>query len=81
MPMLKPFSRPLAESTDQRKQGNRAVVKALTILEHLLAYKSGRSLTQLAEDLQLPVSSVHDIVRTLVKMGYLQSASGHAGTS
>ena len=51
---------------------NRAVVKTLTVLEHLLAFKSGRTLTQLAEDLKLPVSSVNDIVKTLVKIGYLE---------
>ena len=51
---------------------NRAVVKALGILEHLMVYKDGRTLTQLAEDLRLPVSSVSDIVKTLVKLGYIQ---------
>jgi DNA-binding IclR family transcriptional regulator len=57
------------------RMGNRAVIKALTILEHLLVYKQGRSLSQLAEDLKLPVSSVNDVVRTLVKIGYLQHDS------
>jgi IclR family transcriptional regulator, KDG regulon repressor len=51
---------------------NRAVLKTLTVLEHLLAHKSGRTLTQLAEDLTLPVSSVNDVAKTLVKLGYLR---------
>jgi DNA-binding IclR family transcriptional regulator len=63
------------EASAGRRLVNRAVVKALTVLEHLLAYKSGRTLTQLAEDLNLPVSSVKDIVQTLVKMGYLEHDS------
>jgi IclR family KDG regulon transcriptional repressor len=52
-------------------QVNRAVVKALKVLERLLSHKGGRTLTQLAEDLTLPVSSVNDVAKTLVKLGYL----------
>jgi DNA-binding IclR family transcriptional regulator len=48
---------------------NRAVVKALAILEHLLDCKDGRTLVQLAEDLDWPVSSVRDIVKNL---GYIR---------
>lgn len=51
---------------------NRAVVKALTLLEHLLTHKSGRTLTELADRLSLPVSSVNDVAKTLVKLGYLR---------
>jgi DNA-binding IclR family transcriptional regulator len=57
---------------DGTRSVNRAAVKALTVLEHLLAYRSGRTLTQLSEDLNLPLSSVNDIIKTLVKMGFLQ---------
>jgi len=53
---------------------NRAVVKALAILEHLV-YKDGRTLVQLAGDLQWPVSSVSDIVKTLTKLGYIHRDS------
>lgn len=49
---------------------NRAVVKALGILEHLIC-KDGRTLVQLAEDLDWPVSTVSDIVKTLAKLGYI----------
>jgi len=70
--MLTPHLRHLAESSDGSRLVNRAVVKTLAVLEHLLGYKSGRTLTQLAEDLKLPVSSVSDIVKTLVKMAYLE---------
>jgi IclR family transcriptional regulator, KDG regulon repressor len=54
---------------------NRAVVKALAILEHLLDYKDGRTLVQLAEDLDWPVSSVSDIVKTLANLGYIRRDS------
>jgi IclR family KDG regulon transcriptional repressor len=69
--MLNPLSKQSVDS-DGRGLVNRATVKALTVLEHLLAYRSGRTLTQLSEDLNLPLSSVNHIIKTLVKMGYLQ---------
>jgi IclR family transcriptional regulator, KDG regulon repressor len=72
-----PVTPPSKQSVDSdgRRLVNRAVVKALTVLEHLLAYRSGRTLSQLSEDLNLPMSSVNDIIKTLVKMGYLQHDS------
>lgn len=73
--MLEPPSMESSDS-DGRRLANRATVKALTVLEHLLAYRSGRTLTQLSEDLNLPLSSVNHIVKTLVKMGYLQHDAG-----
>src|ERR1700724_1641270 len=69
--MLNPLSKQSLDS-DGKRLVNRPTIKALTVLEHLLAYRSGRTLTQLSEDLNLPLSSVNHIIKTLVKMGYLQ---------
>ena len=55
---------------------NRAVIKAFDILEYLQVHKDGRTLSQLAEDLKLPISSVSDIVKTLVKQDYVQRDTG-----
>ncbi len=51
---------------------NRAAVKTMSILECLVRHKGGLNLTQLAQSLGIPVSTAHELVSTLVELGYLQ---------
>jgi DNA-binding IclR family transcriptional regulator len=61
----------------ERRTSVPAVERALTVLECLAQSRRGASISELSRRLQLPKSSVHLIVVTLVRRGYLQRmASG-----
>ncbi len=54
---------------------NRAAASTLAILECLVRHKEGLTLTQLARTLNLPTSTTHELIRTLVQLGYVQRNS------
>jgi DNA-binding IclR family transcriptional regulator len=63
--------------TAERSDGVPALDRALTILESLAQSRKGYSASELSRRLNLPKSSVHLILRTLERRGYLQKqASG-----
>ncbi|MBS0447434.1 MAG: IclR family transcriptional regulator [Proteobacteria bacterium] len=55
-----------------------AVSRALTLLERLADARAPMSLARLANDLELPKSSVHGLCNTLVSFGYLRRRSDGA---
>lgn len=58
--------------SDERSGGVPALERALTVLESLAQSRKGYSASELSRRLNLPKSSVHLILRTLERRGYLQ---------
>jgi DNA-binding IclR family transcriptional regulator len=48
----------------------------LRVLEHLVKSRSSRGVSQIAESLGLAVSSTHDILNLLVRLGYVEQKPG-----
>lgn len=55
---------------------HRATARVLDILEHLAVKKDGQTLTELAQELDAPKSSLFPIVHTLEERRYLHQARG-----
>ena len=70
---------PLAEKAE--KCGVPAIERALNVLECLSQSRKGYSVSELSRRLALPKSSVHLILRTLERRGYLQKQSSAGATS
>lgn len=51
---------------------NRAAASTLAIFECLVRHKEGLTLTELARTLDLPTSTTHELIRTLVDLGYVE---------
>ncbi len=65
-------------TTEGRTGGVQSVERAFQILEGVAAAGGLASLSQLAQDLELPMPTIHRIMRTLVQLGYVrQEASRH----
>jgi IclR family acetate operon transcriptional repressor len=54
--------------------GVKVLTKAFALLEAVGESESGRSLTELAGELEMPVGTVHRLLRHLVMLGYLEQA-------
>jgi DNA-binding IclR family transcriptional regulator len=63
------------EKKDQTSGGVPAIDRALNVLECLSQSRKGYSVSELSRRLALPKSSVHLILRTLERRGYLQKQS------
>ena len=61
--------------TQESRPGVPAIERALTVLEALAQSRKGYSVSELSRRLSLPKSSVHLILRTLERRGYLQKQS------
>lgn len=56
--------------------GPRAILRVPQVLLALAVSRGGRSLAQLSVELEVPKTSLHRILRTLVRSGYLSCQSG-----
>ena len=61
--------------TQESTPGVPAIERALTVLETLAQSRKGYSVSELSRRLSLPKSSLHLILRTLERRGYLQKQS------
>ena len=61
-----------AEAGEKSTGGVPALERALTVLESLAQSRKGYSASEMSRRLNLPKSSVHLILRTLERRGYLQ---------
>ena len=68
-------SRPSTEDGTLFEHGLKAIDRALNVLECLSQSRKGYSVSELSRRLALPKSSVHLILRTLERRGYLQKQS------
>ena len=62
----------VSERIPRKTQSVRSVDKALSILEVLSASKAGLTIPELVERTQIPKSSVHCILLTFARSGYLR---------
>lgn len=65
----------MGESSNAVKSADRA----LTVLEHLATARKPRSLTEIAEALRIPKSSLHGLLRTMQNRGWLSVDENDAG--
>lgn len=65
--------------SDQKTTAVKSADRALTVLEYLAAATSARNLSEIADDLRIPKSSLHGILRNLQSRGWLSVDEGDAG--
>jgi DNA-binding IclR family transcriptional regulator len=56
--------------------GLRTAARVLAVVELLTGVNSGRTVSEVAEDLKIPVSSAHVLLRRLAELGYLRTLPG-----
>src|SRR5437868_4471415 len=75
------LQRDMARGEDQQSQGNdeagpRAILRVPEVLSALASKRAGSSLAELSQQLNVPKTSLHRLLRTLERGGYLVHQTG-----
>ena len=64
------------ESETSASGGLRTAARVLAVVELLIGFNAGRTVSEVAGDLKIPLSSAHVLLRRLSELGYLRTLPG-----